>query len=106
MTLNELILKHPQLKFLKSSPGFNALPSDKQEYVIQMFDDAMFWIDLDETPHANDGFKFLASAYGLSNAQEAADHKGLQGKEREKFLRPHQDLYTMFNPYSGNGNDE
>ena len=68
--------------------------------------DAMFWIELDAKPDSNEGFKFLAATYGLTNAQQEASQKGLQGKEKEKFIRPHQDLYTIFNPYSGNGNDK
>lgn len=71
----------------------------------ELVQDAMFWIDLDKKPNASDGFKFLAAHYGLANAQAQADAQGLDGKEREKFLRPHQDLYTMFNPYSGNGRE-
>ncbi|MGH7274865.1 MAG: hypothetical protein ACREIQ_10465 [Nitrospiria bacterium] len=67
--------------------------------------DAMFWIDLDKKPNSSDGFKFLTAAYGLNQAQETANSQGLNGKEREKFLRPHQDLYTMYNPYSGNGRE-
>lgn len=71
-----------------------------------LIEDAMFWIDLEKKPHANDGFKFLAATYGLTNAQQEASQKGLQGKEKEKFIRPHQDLYTMFNPYSGNSSEK
>ena len=71
----------------------------------ELVQDAMFWIDLDKKPTSNDGFKFLAAAYGLQNATEDADSRGLEGKTRDKFLRPHQDLYTMFNPYSGNGRE-
>jgi hypothetical protein len=70
-----------------------------------MIEDAMFWVDLEKQPNSGDGFKFLAASYGLENAQEEATTKGLEGKEREKFLRPHQDLFTMFNPYSGNGRE-
>ncbi|MBI2066760.1 MAG: hypothetical protein HY539_03375 [Deltaproteobacteria bacterium] len=105
MTLSELLLKYPQLKFLKNSAGFNALPREKQEFVIQLFDDAMFWVDLDQKPNSDDGFKFLAASYGLQNAQQEAQDKGIKGKELEQFIRPHQDLYTMFNPYSGNSNE-
>ena len=105
MTLNELILKYPQLKFLKSAPHFLALPKDRQDFVIGLLEDAMFWIELDKNPDSSHGFKFLAASYGLTNAEMEASSKGLAGKDREKFIRPHQDLYTMFNPYSGNGND-
>lgn len=71
----------------------------------ELVQDAMFWIDLEKKPNSGDGFKFLAATYGLENAQAEANAKGLEGKDREKFLRPHQDLYTMFNPYSGNGRE-
>ena len=67
----------------------------------ELVKDALFWIDLEKKPSGSDGFKFLAAAYGLENAQADARTQGLSGKDREKFLRPHQDLYTMFNPYSG-----
>jgi hypothetical protein len=71
----------------------------------ELLQDAMFWIDLDQKPNSNDGFKFLTATYGLQNAEVDAKAQGLDGKAREKFLRPHQDLYTMFNPYSGNGRE-
>ena len=106
MTLNELILKHPEFKFLKNAPGFHTLPTEKQEFVVGLIEDALFWIELEEKPNANDGFKFLAATYGLQNAHSSADKKNLQGKDRENFIRPHQDLYTMFNPYSGTSNEE
>ncbi|HSA58781.1 MAG TPA: hypothetical protein VLJ37_03775 [bacterium] len=105
MTLNELIIKHPQLKFLKHSPKIQSLSPEKQAFLAEMIEDAMFWVDLEKKPNSGDGFKFLAASYGLENAQEEANSKGLEGKEREKFLRPHQDLFTMFNPYSGNGRE-
>lgn len=106
MTLNELILKYPRFKYLRTAPSFLSLPKEKQDFVIQLLADAMFWIELEEKPTGDDGFKFLAATYGLANAQTEADQKRLEGKEREKFIRPHQDLYTMFNPYSGNGNEK
>jgi hypothetical protein len=105
MTINEFILKHPQFRFIKHSRQFNALPLEKQEFVIGLLEDAIFWIDLDEKPNASDGFKFLAAAYGLEQAQQEAKAKGLAGKERERFIRPHQDLFTMYNPYSGNSHE-
>lgn len=106
MTLNELIQKYPRLNFIHQSRKFHMLPSDKQEFVIGLIEDAMFWIELEEKPNATDGFKFLAAAYGLDQAQKEADAKGLAGKDREKFIRPHQDLYTMYNPYSGNARED
>jgi len=72
----------------------------------ELVQDAMFWIDLDKKPNASDGFKFLAAAYGLDRAEQEARTQKLEGKAREKFLRPHQDLYTMYNPYSGNSREE
>ena len=105
MTLNELILKYPKFRFIKHSRKFQALPPEKQAFVIGLLEDAMFWVELDAKPTASDGFKFLAASYGLHNAQTEAEGMGLEGKDREKFLRPHQDLYTMFNPYSGNGHE-
>lgn len=105
MTLNELVLKYPQFRFLKNSRKIAVLTSEEQEFVAGLLEDAMFWVELDEKPNSSDGFKFLAATYGLHNAQSEAEKNGLQGKDREKFLRPHQDLYTMFNPYSGNGRE-
>lgn len=105
MTLNELILKYPKLRCLKSSPAYNALSPEKQEYVVGLVEDALFWVELEDKPNALDGFKFLAATFGLHRAEEDAKSGGLQGKDREKFLRPHQDLYTMYNPYSGNGRE-
>lgn len=102
MTLNELILKYPQFRFLKDSAKFQALPKERQEFVLGLLEDAMFWIELDDQPHADDGFKFLAASFGLNKAQEEAGKKGLTGKEREEFIRPYQELYTLYNPYSGN----
>ncbi len=105
MTLNEIILKYPKLKFLKHSKKIAALSAEKQQFLADLIEDAIFWIELEQKPNSGDGFKFLAATYGLQNAEEDAKTKGLEGKEREKFLRPHQDLYTMFNPYSGNGRE-
>ncbi len=105
MTINELILKHPQFRFLQYARQFNRLTLEQQEFVVGLIEDAMFWLDLDEKPNSSDGFKFLAASYGLDQAQKEAATKGLAGKEREKFLRPHQDLYTVYNPYSGNAHE-
>lgn len=105
MTLNELILKYPKLEFLKHSRKILSLSAEDQEFIVELMEDALFWIDLEEKPSSGDGFKFLAATYGLQNAEEAASEKGLEGKDREKFIRPHQDLYTMYNPYSGNGRE-
>lgn len=105
MTLNELINEYPRFRFIKHSRKFMALPIEKQEFVIGLLEDAMFWVDLEKKPNSSDGFKFLAAAYGLDNATTDASAQGLTGKDREKHLRPHQDLYTMFNPYSGNGRE-
>lgn len=77
------------------------LTIEEMKELKELVQDAMFWIDLEEKPNSSDGFKFLAASYGLDQAQQEASAKGLTGKEREKFLRPHQDLYTMYNPYSG-----
>ena len=102
--IDELIRKNPKFIFLRSSQ-FRALSPEKQEFFLECCDDAQFWRDIEKKDPSLDGFKFLAAAYGLENAQRDADEKGLDGKEREKFLRPHQDLYTVFNPYSGNGRE-
>ncbi len=104
MTPDQLIKQFPKLAFLKSAE-FQSLSQEKQEFLLTVIEDATFWVDLEKQPNASDGFKFLAATYGLSNAQVEANTQGLNGKEREKFLRPHQDLYTMFNPYSGNGQE-
>lgn len=105
MTFNELILKYPKLKTLRDSPKFQALPKERQDYMVELIEDALFWIELEDKPHSSDGFKFLAATYGLQKAQSEAREKELEGRELEEFVRPHQDLYTMFNPYSGNAND-
>lgn len=102
--IDDLIRKNPKFVFLRS-PQFRALTKEKQEFFLECCDDAQFWIELERKPNSGDGFKFIAAAYGLQNAEEEANGKGLEGKEREKFLRPHQDLFTMFNPYSGNGRE-
>lgn len=97
----DIIKKYPQLAFLETSE-FQRFPEENKLYLKDLIEDSLFWIELERRPNASDGFKFLAAAYGLNNAQEDANSQELSGKEREKFLRPHQDLYTMFNPYSGN----
>ncbi len=86
---------------------FQMLPPEKKAYLAGLVESALFWVDQEQKagPSKDDGFKFLASHYGLTNAQAKADSQGLAGPEREKFLRPHQDLFTMFNPYSGNGQE-
>ena len=104
MNIEALIKKNKKLSFLKSRE-FNALPKEKQDYVLGVVEDALFWIDLEKKEDSSDGFKFLAAAYGLDNAQKEAEVKGLEGKDRAKHIRPHQDLYTMFNPYSGTGHE-
>lgn len=104
MTTNELIKKYPKFHYLRNFE-FQSLPKEKQEFILGLIEDALFWVDLEAKPNGNDGFKFLAASYGLANAQIKADDQALQGKPREDFLRPHQDLYTMFNPYSGNGQE-
>lgn len=97
----DIAKKYPQLSFLESAE-FATFPEENRLYLKDLIEDALFWIELEGKPNASDGFKFLAATYGLNKAQEDASAKGLDGKERERFLRPHQDLYTMFNPYSGN----
>ena len=100
-SVEELIQANPNLRFLRS-PEFTSLPQEKQNFILELFEDVEFWRELEAKPHSGDGFKFLAATFGLENARAQADEKKLEGKEREKFLRAHQDLYTMFNPYSGN----
>ena len=104
MDIEAIVKKYPRLNFLKS-PEFRSLSKEKQDYIFGLIEDNEFWIDLEKKPNSNDGFKFIAAAYGLQNAEKDADEKGLEGKEREKILRPHQDLFTVFNPYSGNGRE-
>jgi hypothetical protein len=101
---NELIEKFPKLSFL-SRREFQNLPEANQRYLKDLIEDALFWIDLEKKPNGSDGFKFLAAAYGLDRAQKEASSQGLGGKAREKFLKPHQDLFTVYNPYSGNGGE-
>lgn len=102
--IEELIRKNPKFVFLRSAK-FRALAKERQEFFLECCDDAQFWVELEKKPNSGDGFKFIAAAYGLQNAENEASEKGLEGKDREKFLRPHQDLFTMFNPYSGNGRE-
>ncbi len=104
MTIDEIVEKFPKLSFLKS-PWFEGLPQWKQEFVLELIEDAKFWLDLEGKGAPDDGFKFLASAFGLERAQQEAEDRELAGKEREEFLKPHQDLFTQFNPYSGRTND-
>jgi len=101
----DIIKRYPRLAFL-ADREFELLPEENQLYLKELIEDALFWVELEERSHPNDGFKFLAASYGLAQAEGEARQKGLQGKEREKFIRPHQDLYTMFNPYSGTGNEK
>lgn len=100
----DIVKQYPKLSFL-SRPEFQRLPEEQKKYLKDLIEDALFWMDLEKKPNSGDGFKFLAATYGLENATSEAKEKGLEGKDREKFLRPHQDLYTMFNPYSGNGRE-
>ncbi len=104
MTPEELINKYPKLAFIKS-PRFQALPREKQEFYLEVLEDADFWACLAQSENPDDGFKFLASTFGLERAQQQADEKGMTGKERDEHLRPHQDLFTQFNPYSGRTSD-
>ena len=105
MTIDQLIEKYPKLAFIKS-PAFKALPQEKQDFYLEVINDAIFWADLDKSAQPEDGFKFLASTFGLSKAQRDAEEKGLTGKARENFLQPHQELYTQYNPYSGRTSDD
>lgn len=104
LMFDELIKTYPKLSFL-ARKEFQDLPEANQRYLKDLIEDALFWIDLEKKPNSSDGFKFLAASYGLDQAQKEAATKGLAGKEREKFLRPHQDLYTVYNPYSGNAHE-
>lgn len=105
MTIETIVQKYPKLGFLQS-PKFAALPEEKKKFLLGCVEDALFWIDLEEKPESGkpqvtDGFKFLTAAVGLLRAQHEADDKRLQGPEREKFLTPHEDLYTQFCPHFG-----
>lgn len=100
MTLDQIITKYPKLQFMKSS-AFLALPLEKQQYLAGCVEDALFWIEWERGPHVTDGFKFLASAYGLMKAEKSAQEKGLTGKEKATFLKPHEELYTEFCPHFG-----
>ncbi len=96
----DVVQKYPKLDFLLS-PQFQSLPPEKQKFLLDCVEDATFWIDLEGERHVTDGFKFLAAAYGLSQAEQQANEQGLQGKERSEFLRPIEELYTQFNPHFG-----
>lgn len=104
MRVEEIVKKYPKLAFIKS-PEFLALPKEAQEFYFEVIEDAAFWVELDKKENPDDGFKFLASTFGLERAQQEAQDRGLSGKEREEFIKPHQDLYTMYNPYSGRTSD-
>jgi hypothetical protein len=99
------IKDHPALKALFGE-RFKALPTEKQEFIIELVEDAKFWLELEKgQEHPDDGFKFLAASFGLMKAQTDADEDGLKGRERDEYLRPHQDLFTQYNPYSGRTSD-
>lgn len=105
MDIKKLIKRFSKLSFLDSE-WFRKLSDIKKEFVLGIIEDAIFWVDLEKQPHCDDGFKFLAAAYGLTNARQEANDMGLKGKKRDEFIRPHQNLFTMYNPYSGNGNQD
>jgi hypothetical protein len=84
---------------LLQSPAFNSLNSEKQGFLRGCVEGAAFWEELESRPNSGDGFKFLAASYGLTQAQEQAEAKGLVGDARQKFLRSSQDLYTKFSPF-------
>lgn len=100
----QLVKKYPRLSLLQTA-WFSGLSEIKKEFVLDVIEDAIFWTEQEKKPNADDGFRFLAASHGLSKAREEAEEKGLEGKEREQYIRPHQDLYTMYNPYSGNSNN-
>jgi hypothetical protein len=99
MDIETIIAKYPKLNWLKS-PAFQSLNREKQEFLLGCVEDALFWVEQEKKPEADDGFKFLAITYGLQKAETEANTKGLEGKEREKFLEPLKKLYTQFNPHS------
>ncbi len=102
MNIEEIVKKFPRLAFLKS-PAFQVLTKEKQDYILGCVEDALFWVEHEKKPNSLEGFKFLAATYGLVKAQKEAKAKGLEGKEREKFLKSHQELFTIFNPFGGIG---
>ena len=101
----ELIAKFPKLTFLRE-PRFQGLSEAKKQYLLGLVEDARFWLDLERKENPDDGFKFLGASFGLHKAQQDVKEKELTGKERERYLEPHQDLYTQYNPYSGRGHDD
>lgn len=103
--IEKLVARFPRLSFLKT-PQFQALSTEDQEYILELIDDAKFWYEEEKRGRADRGFKFLASTFGLTKAQQDAEAKGLSGKDREEFLQPHQELYTQYNPYSGRTSDD
>lgn len=100
MTIDEIVSKYPKLNFLKS-PAFQTLTAEKQRFLLGCVEDALFWVELEKRPHVTDGFKFLTAAYGLMQAKARAEADKLSGKEKEKFLKPHEDLYTQYCPHFG-----
>ncbi len=103
--IQELIQQFPKLKYLLKDPSFEALNENQKRFILEMIEDNKFWKEMDKTQQSDDGFRFMASTFGLARATAEADEKGLKGKEREEFLKPHQDLFTQFNPYSGRTSD-
>ena len=67
------VAKHPRLNFLQS-PEFRALPREKQEFLLQCVEDALFWVELEKTPTADEGFKDLGIAYTRLLSNEKIDH--------------------------------
>lgn len=102
--IDTIVKKYPKLNFLKS-PAFEGLPSSKKEFLLSCVEDALFWIEVEKKDDDSNGFKFLAAHYGLEKAKEEAKAKGLEGKERETFLKPIHDLYLMYNPQGPTASD-
>lgn len=99
MDIDAIIQKYPKLNFIKS-PAFESLPTEKKEFLLGCVEDALFWIEHEKKPDADDGFKFLGITYGLDKAEAEANAKGLQGKDREEFLKPFKQLMNKYNPHS------
>ena len=99
--IKDFIKKYPKLSFLESRK-FKSLPKEKQDYVYGLIEDAEFWIEQEQHPEMDKRFMFLGSVIGLMNAELEANEKGLEGKARDAFLKPHKEMQSLYNPYSGN----
>ncbi len=99
-TIEAIIQRHPTLSFLQSGE-FQALPEEKKLFLLECVGDALFWVEWEKSSRVTDGFKFLMASYGLNKAESQANEQNLEGRERATYLKPHKELYSLFNPQFG-----